>query len=106
MRRCIIHIGPHKTGSTSIQKTLYLELVDQGFGYAKLGRANQGTLIHSIFSKASRTLPFHRQRARTDDEIEDYNLSARAMLEESIARTEGRNLIISGEDISAMRPAE
>ena len=45
----IVHIGPHKTGSTSIQRCLsdnYESLAAKGFLYPKAGRREKGRLTH------------------------------------------------------------
>ena len=50
MKRCIIHIGMHKTGSTSIQRSLQ-GYRDDRFQYARLGKtANHSLAMYSLFA--------------------------------------------------------
>lgn len=46
------HVGMHKTGSSSIQSTLYNNALDQNYYYIKISennRANQGSALEYIF---------------------------------------------------------
>jgi len=40
MRECILHIGLHKTGTSSIQQSLYRNPTVRGVDYPDLGRPN------------------------------------------------------------------
>jgi len=53
-RQIIIHIGMHKTGSSSIQKTLDTNLNDKDFEYASLGPSNHSGIIQKVFLKNSK----------------------------------------------------
>lgn len=46
---CILHVGPAKTGSSSIQQTLYKELNDPYFEYADLGEPNHNRQLFTVF---------------------------------------------------------
>jgi len=48
-RKCIVHIGMHKTGSTSIQRTLYDGPIHNGQYCKASSLANHGSLLRSIF---------------------------------------------------------
>lgn len=74
-RHCIVHIGPHKTGSSSIQQTLFRELRTAEFEYAQLGPANQGRFLQFIVSttpeetrhaRLSGMTPMHAERKNPD----------------------------------------
>lgn len=51
MRRLILHFGTHKTGSTSIQRTLARANLGPDWEYANLGAANHSRVILSAFLK-------------------------------------------------------
>ena len=104
MKRCIIHIGMHKTGSTSIQISLH-KFEDSEFCYAKLGPANHSLAIYSLFSPNPEKHHLHRANNRDTSAVNAYNQLMRKNLENSIELAEGRTLIISGEDIGVLQPA-
>jgi hypothetical protein len=105
-RRCIFHIGPHKTGSSSIQKTLFTSLQDNRFAYAKLGCANQGPKIHSIFASPGRTLPQHEAKAMTSQAVLEAVSRAKRQLNRALARSSAETVIFSGERVSVMQETE
>ena len=45
MSGCVFHFGMHKTGSSSIQNSLYHGLGDPAFHYADLGQPNASARI-------------------------------------------------------------
>ena len=98
MHTCIIHIGMHKTGSTSIQHSLQ-GFADQHFTYAELGdNPNHSCAIYDLFTREGERGFFDVEPAV--QVAERYE----AQLQQAIARNEQRNLIISGEQISSMHP--
>src|SRR4029078_13590590 len=103
-RRCIIHIGMHKTGSSSIQRSLR-RMDDARFLYPRLGgRYNHSLPIYCLF--ASEPERHHLLRASRPEEITQYKASVAEDLARSIAALEGRTLLISGEDISTLPEAD
>ncbi len=52
-KKCIIHIGMHKTGSSSIQHSLYSNLKDDVFTYLDVGKANHSILLSMFFRDLS-----------------------------------------------------
>ena len=97
--RCIVHIGPHKTGSSSIQRTLSRELIDPGFEYAKLGK-NHGARIFSMFSRSPEKIGSHRSRGWSSEEIDRFNRNAKDKLVRAVREAEAEAVIFSGEAIS------
>lgn len=99
MPDCIIHIGMHKTGSTSIQHSLD-GYEDARFSYARLGDSpNHSLSIYDLFTQEGEGGFFDAPpQAQTVD-------SYKRQLLQAIAHNEQRNLIISGEQISSMHPA-
>ncbi|WP_179381635.1 hypothetical protein [Jannaschia marina] len=103
MKRIILHIGMHKTGSSSIQRSL--NGYDDGrVRYADLGTENHSIPIYSMFSDTRYEKRFFRQRgigrAEIDRRTEVY--ASRLTRELEIDR---ETLILSGEDISRI-PAD
>ena len=100
---CIIHIGMHKTGSTSIQESL-AGFRDDQFFYAQLGGGGNHSLpIFSLFSPRAELHHLHRTANRRGDALARYISDIWSELDRSITRARGRTLVISGEDISALK---
>jgi hypothetical protein len=98
MPTCTIHIGMHKTGSTSIQHSLD-GYEDARFSYARLGDSpNHSQAIYDLFTREGEWGFFDvAPQAQVVDSYEKQ-------LQGAIAHNEQRNLIISGEQISSMHP--
>jgi hypothetical protein len=100
--RCIIHIGMHKTGSTSIQRS-FDGFDDKAFFYARLGeRGNHSLSIYSIFANRPERHHLHRSAGHDQAGVERYNKKVWDRLNRSIAAARHRTFIISGEDITAL----
>ncbi len=103
---CIIHIGTHKTGSSSIQDTLFRELSDPAFEYAKLGRSNHSTFIqHAFFTNPENHINL-RNRDLTDSEVMKVFLRARRKIKRAIGEAAAPTVIFSGEGICLLNEAE
>jgi len=100
----ILHIGMHKTGTTSIQAAL--NKFDNGkVRYAQLNDVNHSIPIYSLFSKQKYTCVIHSKVGRTPEEIDSINNNTVVDLERELSM--GREkIIISGEDISTLEPDE
>jgi hypothetical protein len=100
MGKCIVHVGMHKTGSTSIQASLN-RFESSRFLYANFDRSpNHSVALYNLFSPT----PGGRRHARIDLmssglSREAYNASKRSALASSIASAGDRTFLISGEDI-------
>jgi hypothetical protein len=104
MTRCIIHIGMHRTGSTSIQESLQ-GLSDSQFLYAKLGdNPNHSLAMYSMFAPQPERHHLHRRNGADAAAVSDYIARMRADLEQAVSAAQGRMLVISGEDINAIPP--
>jgi hypothetical protein len=64
----IVHFGMHKTGSTSIQQSLYRRLADPRFHYIDLGVADAGPRLAAVFQRQPEDATL---RARLDRELRD-----------------------------------
>jgi len=99
--RLIIHIGMHKTGSSSIQRSLDTQRVGNNYKYCKLRAFNHSVEIYTLFSKALH--PIHiKQGINTRKELLHINHKTEKLLIGNILNYNRENLIISGEDVSSM----
>ena len=104
--RCVIHIGMHKTGSTSIQQSLK-GFGDDRFLYADLGRQGNHSLpMYTLFSGRPEHHHLHRVVGRDQDYTREYAKRTLAALERAIGRAGSRTLLISGEDIGPLAPGD
>ena len=102
MSTCIIHVGMHKTGSTSIQNSLD-GYSDDEFYYASLGESSNHSLpIFSLFSPSPEKHHLHRANGRNGRALKKYIDDVRLGLKQSIAEANGRTMIISGERVSSL----
>lgn len=98
-KKCIIHIGMHKTGSSSIQESLSKCKNLNHFHYANLLTSNHSGKIFSIFSDSSKNLHTLRRRGMTDDEIQTFINNAKRMLISNCMDLKCDTMILSGEGI-------
>lgn len=102
MRRVVLHVGMHKTGTSSIQASLHdarAALAGQGIIYAPLGR-NHSVPIYDAFSKDDFVHRRHRLRRTTDRvAISDAGKAHRLHLRASILEHRTSDFVISGEGI-------
>ncbi|MDP2902987.1 MAG: hypothetical protein Q8N96_07730, partial [Methylovulum sp.] len=94
MKRCVIHIGMHKTGSTSIQVSFCNHLNNPEWRYAQLGHANHSYVLAKILRQ---DLP------GGDAAIGLGPLSHNEILDKFIngLGQEGENYLLSGEWLSS-----
>lgn len=105
MGDCIVHIGMHKTGTTSIQESLN-GYANDCFYYASLGEtANHSLAIYSLFIPDPSRHHMHRLAKRDGEGVRAYIRDVGVDFERSISAARGRTLLISGEDIGVMPPA-
>lgn len=106
MASCIVHIGMHKTGSTSIQQSLN-GYSDCSCLYARIGNdANHSLAIFSLFSDHPEKHPLHGGKNSNIGAVRDYVNRMHKELKRAILAANGRSLILSGEDITTLRQAE
>lgn len=98
MKTLYLHIGMPKTGSSSIQETLFrMDNSSTLIRYANLGCANHGGLITSLFANNPYQWHGHRVHGRTPDEVEVFNRQNRELL--LTLKDCAFSQIISGEDM-------
>jgi hypothetical protein len=100
MRHIVIHVGFHKTGSTSIQHALTSNNLNSfGYSYYGFGAQNGSKGMANLFSKTLHEnikKKSHFKQLKLHDTQQDYHL---INLLEFITNN-NNNLIVSGEDIS------
>ncbi len=110
-----IHIGVHKTGSTTIQQMLGRNremLSKHGFLYPVFKARTTDIFNHSlpfvsIFKKNRGNYPFNQiNNSTTQSEIEEFHKRYDEQLKEQLGQFEGDTLILSGEDISTFAVEE
>ena len=97
----ILHVGMHKTGTSSIQRAL-IGYEDSDYRYADLGRPNHSVPLHSAFS--SRPHDLLCREGLAPDDIAAYGERCRGMLARELAGP--RKVILSGEDLCDLSAGE
>ncbi len=96
----IVHVGMHKTGTTSIQKTLNQYLNDPNFIYVKLNNPNHSKEIFTLFEKK-----YHPgMKSISGKNLNKENKNTKRKLIESFQKHTAKKYIISGEAIRGMSP--
>jgi len=101
----ILHVGLHKTGTTSIQQTLFSDennklLEKQNYLYPKYWPSNHSIPVYSIFCNHPEKYHINIKNKYSNSKIKDINERYLERLETEIVEREQSKLIISGEDIS------
>lgn len=95
LEEIIIHIGMHKTGTTSIQRTLNKNLNNSSFAYIKLQNPNHSKEIFTLFEEKN-----HPSRDSIHNtEIEKNNALTEKKLIDNFNQNIDKKIIISGESI-------
>ena len=101
MREVIIHIGLHKTGSTSIQKNLH-GYQDVSTRYACFKEANHSLPMFTIFSKNPSSHHLYKDWGITEEQVAEKKKIYKVQLEYDLNDASLKRLIISGESISQL----
>ncbi len=108
MRELFLHVGMHKTGTSSIQQTLF----DHGpklqeFGLSYWGaEPNHSVSVVAAFHEEPHLYHMNRRAGRhTPEAAAAWARECRARLEAWLAEAPGPKLILSGEDIALLSPA-
>jgi hypothetical protein len=107
MRRIFVHVGMHKTGTTSIQETLSAALNDGSKVYAKLHPyANHSVPIAALFSQSGHRHHVYRRRGWSAAQVEAEAAELRRQLTEGFDAHADADFIISGEGIVGLSQHE
>jgi hypothetical protein len=98
LNTCIFHIGMPKTGTSSIQESLFFGLTDRSFRYFSFGEVNGSRGVTTLFGNPDSYF-YHRQKGLTERDIKDYRRKWFGRLERALnkAAASGRKVIISAE---------
>ena len=103
----ILHLGVHKTGTSSIQRSLWAaanrnELLEQGVYFPLSLNWNHSEFFHSAFSDSPEQ--YHTNKARGESRVEIVSRVARQQLRLSreISGLNGYSIVFSGEDGSIL----
>lgn len=95
-KRIVLHIGMHKTGSTSVQATY-----SNHFIYCKFGPPNHSIAATTVFHGNPYDYHVHKRQKLTRAEIDEMRVLWRSELEDSLAR-DRETFLLSGEDFSLL----
>lgn len=96
-----------KTGSSSIQATLWRENKTEDCEYLKIGTvSNHGPIIYSLFSKRPELYYVHQDEQRTVSQLEEFIEFYRNELTKTLTSIQTKQYIISGEDILFLQEDE
>ncbi|MCB1129883.1 MAG: hypothetical protein KDN05_02065 [Verrucomicrobiae bacterium] len=104
MKRCWIHIGMHKTGSTTIQRRLgEIERAD-GWNYITLeeNRRHLNAAMFAMFASRPRRYHEFRSSGATAEDIARKGRVLRGRLERAVRESTEENLILSAESLDQM----
>ena len=74
MPRCVLHVGMPKTGSTSIQESLYHGLRARGFWYVSFGEVNGERVLLTCFGHdQGEDYHHHRKLGLAKDDLPPLN---------------------------------
>lgn len=105
MAGCILHIGMHKTGSTSIQRALHAHLSGSRQRYAALGRPNHSAVLAAAFMEEPSRYHMHRKLGLDAAGVAQRVLDSRQLLERAFAQDADVH-VLSGEAVSALSGRE
>lgn len=97
MTRCWFHIGMPKTGSTSIQETLYYELLDPDFIYCSFGEVNGSFALSSLVGHDTQIDAIRQPIGERGQNLYHQRIHHRFQRCLTRARARGAALILSAE---------
>lgn len=101
-KKCIVHIGMHKTGSSSIQESLSQIRTTEMFHYVKLGSPNHSGAIYTLFSEQPEQYHAWRKQGLTVEEVQLKREKIEEQLVGDISNGDSEIFLISGEDITEL----
>ena len=103
-RKCVLHIGITKTGSTTIQEFLFNHLDDERFHYAHCGARNSGQALYHAFDRHASSIDKYKVRRYTEEQLLEKQEANRKMFREHIEGNPDKTIIISAEALSTFNP--
>src|SRR5690242_11025098 len=103
MKRCWIHIGMHKTGSSSVQQTLGSIEEPEGWRYVKLGNyKNLGTPLSAMFRENADQYHRFATMGLSPEKVLARGEKWRQELKTILTESPVENFVLSAEAISSM----
>lgn len=104
MKRCWIHIGMHKTGSTTIQKNLNEVGRSDGWRYITLekNRGNLNMAMFAMFARQPRKFHGFRSSGTTPEKIARIGKRMREKLKRRIQKASEETIILSAESLDQL----
>lgn len=105
VKNIYLHVGLHKTGSSSIQNTLYCNrgiLKVNGFIYPSCWGVNHSIPIYSAFCDEPDKYHMNIREGLTKEKINDRNKKYLSDLLDEVLNSKCNSLILSGEDITML----
>lgn len=103
VKRAIIHIGMHKTGSSSIQASLR-HYDDGSTFYANLSVDNHSIPIYTAFSSDYKNYHILTKNGLSEQKKRQLREYYRAELVKNLSRSDRDTVVVSGEDIGMLDP--
>lgn len=97
---CILHVGMHKTGSSSIQQT-FSRLKMKDCLYLDLGLANHSCFIATMTLERPENYHAHRLEGRTTAEVKSLKIKNLDIFRAALKNANKRRVIISAEWLSS-----
>ncbi len=108
MRELFLHVGMHKTGTTSIQQTLDAHatlLQEHGLSWFAADSPNHSRAVFSAFTEAPHRYHMNRRQGlHRPEDAAAFGAASRDALARFLAEAPGPRLVISGESISLLSP--
>jgi hypothetical protein len=102
----VVHFGMPKTGTTSIQESLFRRLSDPRFYYVNLGRSNASIPIATAFKGNAAQFHFHVKAGTAAGELAQLKADIVERLGAELRSAGERTAILSGEAIFGLKPPE
>ena len=108
LQRCILHVGTTKTGSTSIQESLYFHLRDNDFHYCSLGEVSGDNVMATAFHTDPGSFEFNQKLGLSGMEAQRASDVLTRRLADQLLKSsrQGKTVILSAENIWVMNPIE
>lgn len=102
----ILHYGMHKTGSSSIQNTLYQGLYNEELAYIQFGGANSSLWITQGFNKRWPKKPAFALQKISRKEVKKRTAQSRDEIIKKISCIKAKKAVLSAEAIAHLAPEE
>lgn len=104
-RTCVLHVGMHKTGSTSVQHSLFRARTLRGATYLHAGKPNSSPPLQTAFRDDPGQADYHRLLGSTPEAMAQEAAEVRAALRQRLAGP-GERFVLSAEALPLLAPHE